>query len=91
MRVAAYLNLGILLGKQGQHDQAVRWLSACSQLDGSGVRDPQAHRHGQIQALLTWGQLELSRGQSQTAIQLYKQALRRSPTSVQQLQVRVQF
>lgn len=87
-KTAAYLNLGLLLSKQGQHDQAVHWLRACSQLDGSGVRDPQVHRHSQIQSLISWGQLELSRGQAQTAIQLYKQALRRSPTNVQQLQVR---
>jgi tetratricopeptide (TPR) repeat protein len=86
--IAAYLNLGLLLSKQqGQYDQAVHWLSACSQLDGSGVRDPQAHRHSQIQALVSWGQLELARGHPETSIQLYKQALRRWPTSVQQFQV----
>ena len=85
---AAYLNLGMLLSKQpGQYDQAIHWLSACSQLDGSGVRDPQAHRQSQIQALVSWGQLELARGHPETSIQLYKQALLRWPTSVQQFQV----
>lgn len=86
--LAAYLNLGLLLSKQqGQHEQAVHWLSACSQLDGSGVRDPQAHRHSQIQALVSWGQLELARGHPETSIQLYKQAIRRTPTNLQQVQV----
>lgn len=85
---AAYLNLGLLLSKQqGQHEQAVHWLSACSQLDGSGVRDPQAHRHSQIQALVSWGQLELARGHPETSIQLYKQAIRRTPTNLQQVQL----
>lgn len=87
--LAAYLNLGLLLSKQqGQHEQAVHWLSACSQLDGSGVRDHQAHRNSQIQALVSWGQLELVRGHPETSIQLYKQALRRTPTSFQQVQVK---
>lgn len=84
---AAYLNLGLLLKQQNQYDQAAHWFNACSQLDGSGVRDPQNHRHSQIQALLNWGQLELARNRASTAVRLYKQALRRSPTSVQQLQV----
>ncbi|XP_057366376.1 protein O-mannosyl-transferase TMTC2-like [Daphnia carinata] len=85
---AAYLNLGLLLSKQqGQHELAVHWLSACSQLDGSGVRDPQAHRHSQIQALVSWGQLELASGHPETSIQLYKQAIRRTPTNLQQVQL----
>lgn len=83
---AAYLNLGQLMIKQGRHDQAVRWFSACTQLDGSGVRDPQAHRHSQVQALIRWGQAEMARGQPQRAIQLLKQAARRPPSHAQQLQ-----
>lgn len=93
---AAHLNLGQLLGKQGRYDEAIHWLAACTQLDSSAsVRDPQSHRHSQIQALILWGQMELSvRQQPARAVQLYKQALRRSPTNPQQLEVlhqKIQF
>jgi tetratricopeptide (TPR) repeat protein len=93
---AAHLNLGQLLGKQGRYDEAIHWLAACTQLDSSAsVRDPQSHRHSQIQALILWGQMELAvRQQPARAVQLYKQALRRSPTNPQQLEVlhqKIQF
>ena len=86
---AAHLNLGQLLGKQGRYDEAIHWLAACTQLDSSAsVRDPSSHRHSQIQALILWGQMELAvRQQPARAVQLYKQALRRSPTNPQQLEV----
>lgn len=87
MNAAAYINLGQLLIKLGRHDEAVHWLGACIQLDSAGVRDPAAHRHHQLQALIRWGQAEMSRGHHQRAIQLYKQALRRSPVDAQLLQV----
>lgn len=87
--IAAYVNLGQLMIKQGRYDQAVQWFGACTQLDSSGVRDPTTHRHHQVQALIRWGQAEIARGQAQRAIQLYKQALRRSPTTPQQLQVKI--
>lgn len=70
----------------GRRDEAVRWLRLCSQLDGSGVRDPQAHRRHQTEALVRWGRIELDRGQPLTAVRLFKQAAARSPGN-QQLQV----
>jgi len=75
----AYLNLGSLLSKQGRYEQAVHWLKSCSQLDVNGLRDPQTQRQSQIAALLQWGQLEINQANYRQAIQLYKQALHRSP------------
>lgn len=80
----------MLLAEHGRSDEAVRWLRACSQLDGSGVRDPQAHRSYQTEALVRWGRIELDRGQPLKALRLYKQALARSPGG-SQLQVTLDF
>ena len=82
----AYLSLGLLLAKNGRHDEACHWLRICSQLNDKGIRDPHAHQQTRISALLQWARIESSRDQHRRAASLYHRLLE-FPLINSQLQV----
>ena len=84
----AYLNLGLLLAKQGRQDEAAHWLRICSQLsDKAMIRDVHTHRQTRISALLQWAKLEAARSQHDRALGLYHRLLE-FPLTNNQRQVR---
>lgn len=53
----AYLNIGIVLSKQGKNDDALKFYRRCADLDTSGSKDPKLHLSTKISALFNMGRL----------------------------------
>jgi len=79
----AHLNMGLVLALMGMKDEAVEVYRRCSQLDGSGLKDPRTHETTKISALFNLGRLHADDGQYTKAIDVYNEAIQRMPTHYQ--------
>ncbi|KAF2361658.1 Tetratricopeptide repeat [Trinorchestia longiramus] len=75
----AHLNLGLVLGLVGRKDEAIEVYRQCSQLDGSGLKDPRTHEATKISALFNLGRLYADDGLYERAIGVYMEAVERMP------------
>ena len=67
----------------GMKDEAIDVYRRCSQLDGSGLKDPRTHETTKISALFNLGRLHADDGQYTKAIDVYHEAIQRMPTHYQ--------
>ncbi|EFX76641.1 hypothetical protein DAPPUDRAFT_54951 [Daphnia pulex] len=79
----AHLNMGLVLALMGMKDEAIEVYRRCSQLDGSGLKDPRTHETTKISALFNLGRLHADDGQYTKAIDVYNEAIQRMPTHYQ--------
>ncbi|KAK8744683.1 hypothetical protein OTU49_000568, partial [Cherax quadricarinatus] len=70
----AHLNMGLVLGLMGQRAEAAEVYRHCSQLDGSGLKDPRTHESTKISALFNLGRLYADDGHFERAISVYQEA-----------------
>ena len=75
----AHLNLGLVLGLVSRKEEAIEVYRLCSQLDGSGLKDPRTHEATKISALFNLGRLYADDGQYDKAIQVYMEAVDKMP------------
>ena len=75
--------MGLVLALLGHKDEAVDVYRRCSQLDGSGLKDPRTHETTKISALFNLGRLYADDGQYQRAIDVYSEAIQRMPPHYQ--------
>ncbi|XP_068081246.1 protein O-mannosyl-transferase Tmtc2 [Anabrus simplex] len=75
----AHLNLGRLLESRGRCQEAMAVYRRCSQLDGTGLKDPRTHEATKLSALLHLGRLYAEQGLHQEAIAVYHEALESTP------------
>lgn len=75
----AHLNLGLVLGILGRKEEAAEVYRHCSQLDGTGLKDPKTHESTKISALFNLGRLFADDGKYEEAIEVYKEAVRKMP------------
>lgn len=75
--------MGLVLALLGHKDEAVDVYRRCSQLDGSGLKDPRTHEATRISALFNLGRLYADDGQYQRAIDVYHEAIQRMPPHYQ--------
>lgn len=73
------MNLGATLVTLGRGDEAIAVLKAGSTLDGSALKDKQAHEAARVQALLQLGSLYADQGRLQRALTSYRDALKALP------------
>ncbi len=79
----AHLNLGLVLALLGLKEEAIEVYRRCSQLDGSGLKDPRTHETTKISALFNLGRLYSDEGQHSKAIEIYFEAIQRMPPHYQ--------
>uniref|UniRef100_A0A0P6DC12 dolichyl-phosphate-mannose--protein mannosyltransferase n=1 Tax=Daphnia magna TaxID=35525 RepID=A0A0P6DC12_9CRUS len=79
----AHLNMGLVLALMGMKEEAIEVYRRCSQLDGSGLKDPRTHETTKISALFNLGRLYADDGQYTKAIDVYNEAIQRMPTHYQ--------
>ncbi|KAK4302945.1 hypothetical protein Pmani_025004 [Petrolisthes manimaculis] len=79
----AHLNMGLVLGLLGQRTEAAEVYRHCSQLDGSGLKDPRTHEATKISALFNLGRLYADDGHFERAIEVYQEAVERMPSHYQ--------
>ncbi|XP_076036055.1 protein O-mannosyl-transferase TMTC2-like isoform X2 [Oratosquilla oratoria] len=79
----AHLNLGLVLGLLGQKQEAAEVYRHCSQLDGSGLKDPRTHEATKISALFNLGRLLADDGHFEKAIGVYREAVAKMPPHYQ--------
>ncbi|XP_069943334.1 protein O-mannosyl-transferase TMTC2-like isoform X2 [Cherax quadricarinatus] len=79
----AHLNMGLVLGLMGQRAEAAEVYRHCSQLDGSGLKDPRTHESTKISALFNLGRLYADDGHFERAISVYQEAVERMPSHYQ--------
>ncbi|XP_024081501.1 transmembrane and TPR repeat-containing protein 2-like [Cimex lectularius] len=79
----AHLNLGTLLASRGRNEEAEAVLVRCSQLDGSGVKDPRTHHSTRVSALVHLGRIYADRGEYTKAVQAYTHAVQIRPADYQ--------
>ncbi|CAL4083341.1 unnamed protein product, partial [Meganyctiphanes norvegica] len=79
----AHLNMGLVLGLLGQKDEAAEVYRHCSQLDGSGLKDPRTHEATKISALFNLGRLMADDGHFEKAIDVYREAVEKMPSHYQ--------
>lgn len=79
----AHLNLGLVLALLGMKEEAIEVYRKCSQLDGSGLKDPRTHETTKISALFNLGRLYADEGQYAKAIEVYNEAIQRMPPHYQ--------
>ncbi|KAG1705457.1 Transmembrane and TPR repeat-containing protein 2 [Nymphon striatum] len=75
----AHLNLGLVLSTLGRKEEAMEVYRHCSQIDGSGLKDPKTHESTKISALFNLGRLYDDEGKHSEAIEVYKKAVRKLP------------
>ncbi|XP_066954615.1 protein O-mannosyl-transferase TMTC2 [Macrobrachium rosenbergii] len=75
----AHLNMGLVLGLLGQKAEAAEVYRHCSQLDGSGLKDPRTHESTKISALFNLGRLYADDGHFERAIDVYQEAVDKMP------------
>ncbi|XP_068208484.1 LOW QUALITY PROTEIN: protein O-mannosyl-transferase TMTC2-like [Palaemon carinicauda] len=75
----AHLNMGLVLGLLGQKAEAAEVYRHCSQLDGSGLKDPRTHESTKISALFNLGRLYADDGHFERAIDVYQEAVEKMP------------
>lgn len=79
----AHLNMGLVLGLMGQKAEAAEVYRHCSQLDGSGLKDPRTHEATKISALFNLGRLYADDGNFERAIGVYQEAVEKMPPHYQ--------
>lgn len=72
--------MGLVLALLGHKEDAVEVYRRCSQLDGSGLKDPRTHETTKISALFNLGRLYADDIQYQKAIDVYNEAIQRMPS-----------
>uniref|UniRef100_T1JJZ4 dolichyl-phosphate-mannose--protein mannosyltransferase n=1 Tax=Strigamia maritima TaxID=126957 RepID=T1JJZ4_STRMM len=75
----AHLNLGLVLGILSRKEEAAEVYRHCSQLDGTGLKDPRTHETTKISALFNLGRLFADDGKYEAAITVYKEATLKMP------------
>lgn len=75
----AYVNLGAALSTVGRGTEAVAVLRIGASLDGSSLKDREAHEVAKVQALLQLGTLYAEQRKFQRALTSYREALRTLP------------
>lgn len=75
--------MGLVLGLLGQRTEAAEVYRHCSQLDGSGLKDPRTHEATKISALFNLGRLYADDGHFERAIDVYQEAVERMPSHYQ--------
>lgn len=86
----AYLNLGTSLIALGRCQEAATVLRDGSKLDGTGLRDQNAHSNARISCLIQLGGLYADQGKMQRALAVYREALHNLPQDYP-LQVKTPF
>ena len=76
----AHLNLGLVLGLMDRKEEAIEVYRHCSQLDGSGLKDPRTHEATKISALFNLGRLYADDGNFDKAIEVYNEAVDKMPS-----------
>lgn len=87
----AHLNLGLVLALLGLKEEAIEVYRRCSQLDGSGLKDPRMHETTKISALFNLGRLYSDEGQHSKAIEIYFEAIQRMPPHYQPQVISIQI
>lgn len=75
--------MGLVLALMGMKEEATEVYRRCSQLDGSGLKDPRTHETTKISALFNLGRLYADDGQYPKAIEVYNEAIQRMPAHYQ--------
>lgn len=75
--------MGLVLALMGMKEEAIEVYKRCSQLDGSGLKDPRTHETTKISALFNLGRLYADDGQYTKAIEVYNEAIQRMPAHYQ--------
>lgn len=75
--------MGLVLGLMGQKAEAAEVYRHCSQLDGSGLKDPRTHEATKISALFNLGRLYADDGNFERAIGVYQEAVEKMPPHYQ--------
>lgn len=69
--------------KLGRIEEAVDVYRRCSQLDGTGLKDPRTHEATKISALFHLGRLYADEGDFEKAVGVYKEAIEKMPSYYQ--------
>ena len=75
--------MGLVLALVGKKEDAIEVYKRCSQLDGSGLKDPRTHETTKISALFNLGRLYADEGLYAKAIESYNEAIHRMPSHYQ--------
>lgn len=75
----AYLNLGTSLIALRRCHEAASVLRDGTKIDGTGLRDRNAHENARVSSLLQLGSLYVDQGKLQRALAVYREALSRLP------------